>query len=38
MLSKKLRDIKEPLDIELQLMAAEMDTSVISIKYYQKVF
>ena len=32
-ISKKLRDIKEPLDIDLQLMAAEMDTSVNRIKY-----
>ena len=32
-ISKKLRDLKEPLDIDLQLMAAEMDTSVNRIKY-----
>lgn len=32
-ISKRLRDLKEPLDIDLQLMAAEMDTSVNRIKY-----
>lgn len=32
-ISKKLRDIKEPLDMDLQLMAAEMDTSVNCIKF-----
>ena len=37
-ISKKLRDIKEPLDIDLQLMAAEMDTSVNRIKYLSKNF
>ena len=31
-ISKKLRDIKEPLDIDIQLMATEMDTSVNRIK------
>lgn len=31
--SKKLRDIKEPLDIDIQLMATEMDTSVNRIKF-----
>ena len=33
---KKLRDIKEPLDIDIQLMATEMDTSVNRIKYLSK--
>ena len=32
-ISKMIRDIKEPLDIELQLMATEMDTSVNRIKF-----
>ena len=35
-ISKKLRDIKEPLDIDIQLMATEMDTSVNRIKYLSK--
>ena len=32
-ISKKLRDIKEPMDIDIQLMATEMDTSVNRSKY-----
>ena len=35
-ISKKLRDIKEPLDIDIQLMATEMDTSVNRLKYIVK--
>lgn len=35
-ISRRLRDIKEPLDIELQLMATEMDTSVNQIKFLSK--
>ena len=36
MFCKRIRDIKEPLDIDLQLMATEMDTSVNRIKFLSK--
>lgn len=32
-ISKKIEDLKEPLDIDLQLIATEIDTSVKSMKY-----
>lgn len=32
-ISKFIRDLREPLDIPLQLVAAEMDTSAKRIKY-----
>lgn len=35
-ISKKVKDIKEPLDIDLQLLASELDTSVNSMKYLSK--
>ena len=35
-ISKRLRDLKEPLDIDLQLMATEMDTSVNRIKFISR--
>ena len=32
-ISKKIKDMKEPLDVDLQLIATELDTSVKSMKY-----
>ena len=32
-ISKKIKDLKEPLDVDLQLIATELDTSVKSMKY-----
>lgn len=32
-ISKRMRYLKEPLDIDLQLMATELDTSVDNMKY-----
>jgi len=33
MYSKKLKELKEPLDVDIQLMASEMDTSAKCIKF-----
>jgi hypothetical protein len=35
-ISKKITSLLEPLDIDLQLMASELDTSVIDMKYISK--
>ena len=35
-ISKKIRNLKEPLDIDFQLMASEMDTSVNHIRFISK--
>ena len=35
-ISKKLRDLKEPLDINFQLMASELDTSVKNMKFISR--
>lgn len=35
-ISKKITDLKEPLEIDLQLMAAELDTSVKNMKFLSK--
>lgn len=32
-ISKKIKDLKEPLDVDLQLIATELDTSVKNMKY-----
>lgn len=34
--SKKITTLKEPLEIDLQLMAAELDTSVKNMKFISK--
>lgn len=34
--SKKITTLKEPLEIDLQLMASELDTSVKSMKFLSK--
>lgn len=36
MISKKIKYLKEPLDIDLQLLASELDTSVNNMKYLCK--
>ena len=33
-ISKKITDLKEPLEIDLQLMATELDTSVKNMKFH----
>lgn len=35
-ISKKITDLKEPLEIDLQLMATELDTSVKNMKFLSK--
>lgn len=35
-ISQKVKDMKEPLDIDLQLLASELDTSVKTMKYLSK--
>lgn len=35
-ISKKITTLKEPLEIDLQLMAAELDTSVKNMKFISK--
>ena len=35
-ISKKITDLKEPLEIDLQLMAIELDTSVKNMKFLSK--
>lgn len=35
-ISKKITTLKEPLEIDLQLMAAELDTSVKNMKFLSK--
>lgn len=35
-ISKKIKDIKESLDVDLQLMASELDTSVNNMKYLSR--
>jgi len=36
-ISKKITTLKEPLEIDLQLMAAELDTSVKNMKFISKI-
>lgn len=36
LISKKITTLKEPLEIDLQLMAAELDTSVKNMKFISK--
>lgn len=36
MISKKIKDLKEPLDIDLQTMACELDTSVMDMKFLSR--
>lgn len=35
-ISKKIKELKEPLEVDLQLMASEFDTSVKNMKYMSK--
>lgn len=35
-ISKKIKDLKEPLEVDLQLMASELDTSVKNMKYISR--
>lgn len=35
-ISKKIKELKEPLEVDLQLMASELDTSVKNMKYLSK--
>lgn len=35
-ISKKIKDLKELLDVDLQLMASELDTSVNNMKYLSR--
>jgi len=35
-ISKKIKELKEPLEVDLQLMASELDTSVNSMKYISR--
>lgn len=35
-ISKKIKELKEPLEVDLQLMASELDTSVNNMKYLSK--
>ena len=36
LISKKIKELKEPLEVDLQLMASELDTSVKNMKYLSK--
>ena len=35
-ISKKIKELKEPLEVDLQLMASELDTSVKNMKFLSK--
>lgn len=35
-ISKKIKELKEPLEVDLQPMASELDTSVKNMKYLSK--
>lgn len=35
-ISKKIKELKEPLEVDLQLMASELDTSVKDMKFIAK--
>ena len=35
-ISKKIKELKEPLEVDLQLMASELDTSIKNMKYLSK--
>lgn len=35
-ISKKIKELNEPLEVDLQLMASELDTSVKNMKYLSK--
>lgn len=35
-ISKKIKELKEPLEVDLQLMASELDTSVKDMKFISK--
>lgn len=35
-ISKKIKELKEPLEVDLQLMASELDTSVKNMKYLSR--
>lgn len=35
-ISKKIKELKEPLEVDLQLMSSELDTSVKNMKYLSK--
>ena len=35
-ISKKIKELKEPLEVDLQLMVSELDTSVKNMKYLSK--
>lgn len=35
-ISKKIKELKEPLEVDLQLIASELDTSVKNMKYLSK--
>lgn len=35
-ISKKIKELKEPLEVDLQLVASELDTSVKNMKYLSK--
>ena len=35
-ISKKIKELKEPLEVDSQLMATELDTSVKNMKYLSK--
>lgn len=35
-ISKKIKELKEPLEVDLQLMASELDTSVKNMRYLSK--
>lgn len=35
-ISNKIKELKEPLEVDLQLMASELDTSVKNMKYLSK--
>ena len=35
-ISKKIKELKEPLEVDLQMMASELDTSVKNMKYLSK--
>lgn len=36
LISKKIKELKEPLEVDLQLMASELDTSVKDMKFIAK--
>lgn len=36
-ISKRITDLKEPLDIDLQMVASELDTSVKNMKYISAI-